>query len=99
MRCGARGAGWERWGSGGRKGARTRRTRLKGWGQGTRGERTLNMYVISVTLEVSKLSGWLNALALCRVEMGARTMRGEVCGAGRRVGLRQRQGAQPAGPD
>ena len=33
-----------------------------------RAERTLNMYCMAVTLEVSKLSGWLNADANCRVE-------------------------------
>ena len=32
-----------------------------------RAERTRNMYRMSVTLDVSKLSGWLNADALCRV--------------------------------
>ena len=31
-------------------------------------ERTRNMPFMSVTLDVSKLSGWLNALADCRVE-------------------------------
>ena len=36
--------------------------------KGTRGERTLNMYCMSLTLEVSKLSGWLKACAFCRVE-------------------------------
>ena len=29
------------------------------------------MYVMVVTLEVSKLSGWLNVDAPCRVERGA----------------------------
>ena len=36
-----------------------------------RAERTLNMYCMSVTLEVSRLSGWLKADALCRVERNA----------------------------
>ena len=49
-------------------------------GAGLGEERTLNIQSMLVTLEVSKLSGWLNALAVCRVEMGARTMRGEVRG-------------------
>ena len=31
-------------------------------------ERTENMYCMVVTLEVSKLSGWLNAYAFCRVQ-------------------------------
>ena len=30
-----------------------------------RAERTRNMYSMSVTLDVSKLSGWLNARASC----------------------------------
>ena len=33
----------------------------QGW---ARAERTANIELMSVTLEVSKLSGWLNALAL-----------------------------------
>ena len=36
-----------------------------------RAERTKNMDRMSVTLDVSKLSGWLNADALCRVERKA----------------------------
>ena len=36
-----------------------------------RAERTVNMNPMAVTLEVSKLSGWLNARAVCRVERGA----------------------------
>jgi len=32
------------------------------------------MYFMVVTLDVSKLSGWLNADAYCRVERGAYTM-------------------------
>ena len=36
-----------------------------------RAERTPNMPYIFVTLDVSKLSGWLNADALCRVEREA----------------------------
>ena len=41
-------------------------------------ERTMNMRVMSVTLEVSKASGWLNADAYCRESKGGRTVRGEV---------------------
>jgi hypothetical protein len=44
-------------------------------GKGTRGERTLNMERMVVTLEVTKLSGWLKADARCRVE-------GRACDAG-----------------
>ena len=36
-----------------------------------RAERTLNMAYMVVTLDVSKLSGWLNADACCRVERRA----------------------------
>ena len=66
--------------------ARTRRTRVEGWGQGTGAERTSNIQRMSVTLDVSKLSGWLNAFACCRV--GRR-----VCDAGRgvRAGRRGRR--------
>jgi len=38
----------------------------------------MNMLLMSVTLKVSKLSGWLNAYARCRVQKGA-------SGRGRRV--------------
>ena len=34
-------------------------------------ERTENMYSMVVTREVSKLSGWLNAYAFCRVQREA----------------------------
>ena len=33
-----------------------------------RAERTENMYAMSVTLDISRLSGWLNAVALCRAK-------------------------------
>jgi len=33
-----------------------------------RAERTSNMYIMLLTLDVSKLSGWLNADARCRVQ-------------------------------
>ena len=36
-----------------------------------RAERTPNMFCMDVTLEVSRLSGWLNADAPCRVEREA----------------------------
>ena len=36
-----------------------------------RAERTSNMLYMSVTLDVSKLSGWLNADAYCRVKREA----------------------------
>ena len=40
------------------------------------------MYFMSVTLKVSKLSGWLKAYAFCRVDKEGRAMRGEVRAAG-----------------
>ena len=54
-------------------------------GQGTRAERTRNMSRMVVTLDVSKLSGWLNACASCRVERGA-------CDAGRGAARGRREG-------
>jgi hypothetical protein len=36
-----------------------------------RAERAVNMLSMLVTLEVSRLSGWLNAYALCRVKREA----------------------------
>ena len=56
--------------------ARTGRARLKAVGARARAERTPNMAAMVVTLDVSKLSGWLNADAACRVERRA-------CDAGR----------------
>ena len=51
-----------------------------------RAERTENIPSMSVTLDVSRLSGWLNADAPCRVEMGT-IGGGTTCGqAGGRVG-------------
>jgi len=44
------------------------RTQLWGLLAGARAERTSNMRIMAVTLDVSKLSGWLNADACCRVE-------------------------------
>jgi hypothetical protein len=69
---------------------RERRARGKGPTQGlgarARAERTSNMLIMLVTLEVSKLSGWLKAGACCRVE-GGHVMRGGEVRAGRREGL------------
>ena len=53
--------------------AGTGRTRLKAESQGM-GGRTWNMRLMSVTLDMSKLSGWLNDTVLpvfCRVERRA----------------------------
>eukprot|EP00964_Phaeocystis_antarctica_P061667 scaffold36871_cov49-Phaeocystis_antarctica.AAC.2 len=54
---------------------------------------------MSVTLDVSKLSGWLNADAACRVERRAARMRcGKRCGPGG-VGWRRRNWHAQGGPD
>ena len=42
-----------------------------GWGARARAERTQNTLSMAVTLDVSKVSGWLNADAACRVERRA----------------------------
>jgi hypothetical protein len=72
MRCGARcGSGGGRaWGSGGASGmdGKAPESRLGGR---ARAGRTDNMPCMFVTLEVSKLSGWLNCFAFCRVERRA----------------------------
>ena len=60
---------------------------LKAGGQGTRGERTRNMLLMSVTLEVSKLSGWLKAGAYCAESQGGHAMQGGEVRAGRWEGL------------
>ena len=62
----------------GRRHARGEEAQLKSW---ARAERTENMFAMSVTLYVSKFSGWLNADAYCRVE-------GRACGAERAIGGR-----------
>ena len=45
-----------------------------------RAGRTENVYAMSVTLDVSRLSGWLNADAHCRVKKGSKG--GLTCGLG-----------------
>ena len=40
------------------------------------------MWSMVVTLEVSKLSGWLNADAYCRESIEGHAVRGEVCRSG-----------------
>ena len=66
------------------------RTRLQIRGRARGGERTLNIWRMFVTLDVSKLRGWLNDVGSalfnrpCRVEMRAYdSVRG---GAGREAG-------------
>ena len=59
---------------GGREGTRRQRRHARGanlkrlGGKGTRGERTRNIWTMFVTLEVSKLRGWLKVDASCRVD-------------------------------
>ena len=50
-------------------------------------ERTWNMDCMVVTLEVSKLSGWLNADAFCRESKEGHAVRGE--GAGQQTGVQR----------
>ena len=50
--------------------ARRKAPTVEAEGRG-RAERTENMPFMLVTLDVSRLSGWLNADALCRVEKEA----------------------------
>ena len=76
MRGEVRAGGWEAERD---RGARSvqGRARLQVGGPGT-GERTWNMRSMVVTLEVSKLSGWLNFHASCRESNGGYTMWGEM---------------------
>ena len=70
IRCGARCRSCQvgRREEAGDRGARSVRERAD-WGHAGHGEeRTQNMASMLVTLEVSKVSGWLNADACCRVE-------------------------------
>ena len=66
MQCGVRGRG-----ATALQAAFTGRARLKAGGGRARAERTENMLLMYVTLDVSKLSDWLNAYAACRVERRA----------------------------
>eukprot|EP00964_Phaeocystis_antarctica_P039557 scaffold22637_cov41-Phaeocystis_antarctica.AAC.1 len=54
----------ERVGRGEQRASRTQLRRLAGWASA---ERTRNICCMVVTLDVSRLSGWLNADAPCRV--------------------------------
>ena len=64
--------------------------------QRARVERTLNMLRKTVTLDVSKRSGWLNAHAPCRESKERRAMRDEV-GTRGREGRGQRRHKKRAG--
>jgi len=76
-------------GGGTTSGMHGEKARLKAWGPRACAERTANMAVMVVTLEVSMLSGWLNADADCRVEGKACDAGGERCepGGGRACGV------------
>ena len=54
------------------------------------------MYSMSMTLDVFKLSGWLNADASCEVERERRGERGRHAGPGRREGVGGVAAAQAA---
>ena len=61
----SREAGRRRW-------AEAAQAACRGWARlKARAERTWNMLIMSVTLDVSKLSGWLNATARCQVKCRA----------------------------
>ena len=69
-RCGP--GGGRVWGGGGASGVHGEGPTAKAGAQGMRGaERTRNMLYMIVTLDVSKLSGWLKADAYCRAETTA----------------------------
>ena len=78
--CGPEGGGAKGCGAAaGARGVHTDDQRRGGCGGRARAaERTANMPRMLMTLDVSKLSGWLNAFAFCRVESRA-------CDAGRGV--------------
>ena len=58
----------------------TGRVQLEAGGKRVCAECTSNMYFMPVTLDASKLSGWLNAVAACRESKGGHTVRGEGAG-------------------
>ena len=58
---------------------------MKDWGAGhVRGKRTLNISIKFVTLDVLKLSGWLNCFAACRVDGRGMRRKARRARAGRR---------------
>ena len=96
--CGARYAGRQAEEAAGDRGASSvqERARLHGLGARHGEERTSNIQLISVTLEVSKLSGWLNADASCRESKGGTRCgvryTGRQAGGGGRPRCKQRVG-------
>ena len=94
MRCGVRYAGRQR---GGRWRATAVHAARRGGldcrlGEGHGEERTQNMPYMFVTLEVSKVSGWLNAFAFCRESEGGHAVWGE----GQRPGRQEAAGDRGA---
>ena len=75
---------------------------LKRLGARARAERTMNIWDMVVTLEVSKLSGWLKVDAPCRVEGRACDAGGERCASreagGPGVWWRHTRGVHGDGP-
>ena len=65
-------------------------------GAGRGEERTPNMKPMAVTLEVSKLSGWLNADVPCRESKGGHTVRCGGGGVAREAGARRATAVQAA---
>ena len=90
MRCGARYAGRQAGEAADDCGARSvqARARLQIVGAGHGEKRTSNMPHMFVTLEVSKLSGWLNTDASCRYSNGGMRCGARCIPAGRRGGTR-----------
>ena len=72
----------------------------QGLGARARAERTENMIFMSVTLDVSQLSGWLKAFATCRVERRAcvtgRGARREAGGSGAAAEQKRHAQGRPA---
>eukprot|EP00964_Phaeocystis_antarctica_P004351 scaffold2361_cov91-Phaeocystis_antarctica.AAC.2 len=93
VRCGAKcgpGAGGHELAAAHERHARREGPAVKAGGYRACAERTENMPSMSVTLDVLKLSGWLNAVANCRVESRAYDA-GRSVGRGREdMGQRQR---------
>jgi len=101
IRCSRRGAEYQEAGGGGQLRRHAACRPFSRLGARARAERTSNMKPMSVTLDVSKLSGWLNADAFCRVERRACDAGRGTLRPGRRegVGWRRRKRHTRGGPD
>ena len=71
----------------------------EGWGGRAWAERTTNMPSMLVTLDVSRLSSWLNLDAHWRESKGGHAMRGARWRCGRGVGMRRRKRHARGGTD